>query len=106
MALLNNIPTYNIKKLNFECSIKRIGFDASDLGIPPGVLPHGRLYDDACDEGVKLINVQGTNTETVWHFVRDDVVRGEVMGWHYAPTPETVRKHPKLDGWTLLIAND
>jgi hypothetical protein len=31
---------------------------------------------------------------------------GEVQGWRYAPTAQTLSQTPNLSGWTMVVYND
>lgn len=81
--------------------------EASELGFRPGVIPGGRLYDDACDAGITLTS-HLTNAVTHWfHAESEDVVSdGETHVWRFKPAFETIAKHPHLAGWELHILND
>ena len=77
--------------------------EASDLGRDFRL---ERLYDDACDVGMALINPR-TGNVTRWALkeeIRDQ--EHELLGWMLAPTPETVRKQPELKDYQLNIVND
>ena len=77
--------------------------EASDLGRGFRL---ERLYDDACDVGMALINPR-TGNVTRWSLkeeVRDQ--EHELLGWMMVPTPETVRKQPELASYQLNIVND
>jgi hypothetical protein len=77
--------------------------EASDIGLRG----FDRLYDDACDVGLELVNPRSGNV-TRWYVVDTVVDRreNEVLGWMLKATPETVRKQPELKDYQLNIAND
>lgn len=102
MALLNPC-VMDGKKFHWSHMSKVGSAEASDLGYRAGQVPMGQLYDDACDLGITLSNVHTTH----WYFV-DAMYSGDdhVEGWIYAPCPETIQKHPHLNGWKLHILND
>jgi hypothetical protein len=66
-----------------------------------------RLYDDACDVGLALRNPR-TGNVTRWHMLDEirDPRENELLGWMLAPTHETLRKQPELQGYQLNIVND
>lgn len=66
-----------------------------------------RLYDDACDVGLALRNPR-TGNVTRWALLTEvrDPWGDELLGWMLAPTPETIRKQPELQGYQLNIIND
>lgn len=77
--------------------------EASDLGLRQ----LERLYDDACDVGIALINPRSGNV-TRWALKEEvrDPRENELLGWMLIPTPETVRKQPELKGYQFNIIND
>lgn len=78
--------------------------EASDLGFRAGRLPFSRLYDDACDMGIAIA---GKHSTAVFFLVGEDKDReGEIAGWLFEPTPETLRACPGLAGWHVTIIND
>jgi hypothetical protein len=94
----------------FTCSKERKSFsaEASDLGFRAGQEPFGRLYDDACDVGITLDNLE-TGNRTHWYLPQDQPEvdgEGDIKCWVFKPTSETLRAHPKLAGWTVTVFND
>lgn len=80
--------------------------EASSLGFRAGQVPGGQLYDDACDEGITLISHR-SGDKTHWYRTQEGlVVAGELQGWIYKPTTETLRKQPQLKDWEVHILND
>lgn len=70
----------------------------------------GRVYDDACDEGITLVS-ERTGQHIV--FVVDDIDyygpehEREIGGWRLKPAPEGVRGNRKhLADLRMLIIND
>ena len=79
--------------------------DVSSLTRGPSENVFHRLYEDACDQGITLISDKTANEAT--YFVDSiDEVDGEIQGWNLLPTPETVRKLPRLKNTRVLIGND
>lgn len=63
------VPEYDASK--FSWTGTKGTTCASDLGLRAGKLPHSQCYNDACDEGLRLINHQrGTSKE--YYFVKYD----------------------------------
>lgn len=64
-----------------------------------------RLYNDACDVGLILVSNR-TKEEATW--VAVDVSRDDedIHHWILHPTSEAIRKHPRLEGYTMIIFND
>jgi hypothetical protein len=72
-----------------------------------GVRNFQPLYDDACDVGFALRNPRSGNV-TRWALLEE--IRcpreGEVLGWMFAPTPESIHRQPELKGYQLNLIND
>lgn len=66
-----------------------------------------QIYPDACDAGV-ILTSHKTGLESSWYIHEIDYDYGgeDIMGWRLLPTPESLRKYPRLKGWTMLIIND
>jgi hypothetical protein len=103
--LLNPFPL-DASKFTVKWAAQQMFADASDLGIRPGIVPAGQLYDDACDEGITLSNPR-SRVMTHWYRSTDMLERGgDIGGWTFKPCPETLRTHPHLSGWEVHINND
>lgn len=79
--------------------------DASSLGLAPGALPFGRLYDDSADVGCALRN---PTTDFVGRFFLVEEVlsdAGDVVAWEFAATSETINRHRGAARCTLTIYN-
>jgi hypothetical protein len=79
----------------------RLVAEISDLGIQG----FDRLYTDAQDRGVELVNHK-TGTRTRWAVGRTMQRDGEVLGWCLFPTPETVRQSPAVEHYCMTLIND
>lgn len=97
-------PTFRSKDFGCSITLQSMSQEASMLGIKPGVLPYGRLYDDAADLGLRIRT--DTGEETIWIFMHVDTCGGELQGWRFSPTADTIAKNPVLEGFDLLIIND
>lgn len=96
-------PTINSAYFTHHAEAKLLTAEHSDLGSPP---LRNRLYDDACDEGITLVNLQ-RSTFTSWYLDREERdAEGDITHWVFLPTEETLRKHPTTHGYTLKIFND
>lgn len=103
MAQLNPIP-FSSQNVDHSEQQRRLQVEASTLGLRPGH-QFDRLHDDACDVGIVLQNPR-TGNLTRWAHKEDIDWAGEVGGWVFVPCPETLRKQPELEGYTLTIFND
>jgi hypothetical protein len=84
--------------------------ELSSLGVNPRVNAFHKLYNDACDEGITLISAT-TGVEVDYYVNEIDWMNEfnegrEIAGWNLLPTPETIRKHPRLKNTRVLIIND
>lgn len=71
--------------------------EISDLGRN---FEFGRVYDDACDEGLTIVSAK-TGLGTVWAIDGHDEREGDIMGWHL----KCVTPGP-MKGKKVLIIND
>jgi hypothetical protein len=89
--------------ISHDASKKLLIAEISDLGL------HGfdRLYDDACDVGFALRNPR-TGNVTRWALATEvrDPRENELLGWMCVPCSESIRKNPKLAGYSFNIIND
>ncbi len=88
--------TVNVKDKVMTCEM-------SDLSTP-----FQPLYNDACDEGIKL---ESSKTGNVSYWYVDEVVYSkdedhELQYYILKPINESLRKHPRLKSWKLLVFND
>lgn len=88
--------TVNAKDKVMTCEL-------SDLSTP-----FQQLYDDACDEGIKLESPKSGNV-SYWYV--DEAVHTqdedhELMYYILKPVMESIRKFPNLKGWKLMVFND
>lgn len=104
MLITNPAPVYRTQSFDAFVETKTVSQEASTLGLKPGVLPYGRLYNDAADAGIKLVSETGVTS--TWYLQEEQMSNGDVAGWIFKPTPETIRNEPKIDGWKVLIVND
>lgn len=89
--------------ISYDGRTKQFVTEASNLSR--GNFLH-RLYPDACDEGVTLYN-PATNVSVDFYMYQSETSsEGELLSWYLLPTPESLRKVPKLNGVSILIFND
>lgn len=90
------------KYLTHIASKKALVGDISDF---PG-LKASRMYDDACDEGIAIINSK-TGNVTRWTAPLTGTFRdNELLFWEFTPAPESVRRNPVIAGYRLFLYND
>jgi hypothetical protein len=97
------VPSYSSESLSHSAAKGLLIGEASDLGYRGT----GQLYDDACDVGLALVNPR-TGNVTRWG-LKEEVRcprEGELLGWMFVPTPETVRKQPELRDYQFNLVND
>ena len=94
MAILHP-PQTSTRQLHYERADGRfIGEISSTHGF-------GRVYDDACDEGITLVNPE-TGREAVFVVDRTEARDGEIVAWHLVLVPG----QRVLQGITLTLFND
>lgn len=98
MQVSTSVFTYNKQHRSFVT-------EASNFSRAGQEIFH-RIYPDACDEGITLIShVTGLHADFYVHETGTDD-EGDVTHWTLHPTPETVRKTPRLRGVYVRIFND
>lgn len=96
------ITRYCSGHVNHNAKEEKLLVDASELNLRR----FDRLYDDACDVGLALVNPR-TGNVTRWSLLEEKSDgEGEVLWWVLVATPESIRKQPELKGYKLLIYND
>lgn len=66
----------------------------------------GPLYNDACDQGFVLVShLTGVEHEFVLFKEHRDG-DGETRFWEFRPTPASIRRQPKIEGYTVIVDND
>ena len=78
---------------NFQWSGQTGFAEASSLGLKPGEVLHNLAYNDACDEGLTLINLK-RNPITTMDFL---YIKYENQAWHYRSLDNRLR---------LIVWND
>jgi hypothetical protein len=65
-----------------------------------------QIYDDACDVGFA---VKSETTGNVVTYVMSEVLKngeGEIEGWKYTPSYESIRKYPACADTKAIVFND
>jgi hypothetical protein len=98
---------FSTKQFHADPKTQTMDAEISDLG---GQSIHTRLYNDACDAGF-LLQSHVTGKTSAWVQVAqsggyDEDSDGEVTSWTFRPTYETLREHPQLANWKILVWND
>jgi hypothetical protein len=106
--MLLNPTAFSTKEFSFKNKLFTAEISTLSQGGKREVF--GRVYDDACDEGITLVS-EKTGERIV--FVVDDIdyngpiSEREVGGWRLKPAPEGVRGNRKhLADLRMLIIND
>lgn len=66
----------------------------------------GRVYDDACDEGLKIRSERSGVMATFVVARTECDSEGDLRYWLLLPSTETLRRQPQLRGWTVVVYND
>lgn len=99
-SFLNGI---NVKKFMHDSKSKTFVAEASDLN---GTAGEHRIYDDACDVGITLVNLETLGRATFYFHEEVHDGDGDLIFTEYLPISEHVRKNPRLEGYTVRIYND
>jgi len=92
----------SIKQFSYDAQKRELVAECSDLG-------HGafhRVYPDACDEGVTMVNPDNGNEVTFYVAHTECDAEGDLLYYSLVPTPESVRKVPTCKGLRMTIFND
>lgn len=79
--------------------------DLSSLCRDPRESIFHQLYNDSCDAGITLISDK-TGKEADFVVNEVDMHGGEIQVWKLLPTPETIRRLPRLKHTRVIIIND
>ena len=93
-------PCVDLKHFNYNLLTRCFVVDASQL---QGQRFIDRLYKDATDQGLVLVNPK-TGQGVPFVLTRTDG-EVEIMGWHFEVVSETVLKYPSLSSLRILIVN-
>lgn len=64
-----------------------------------------QIYPDACDAGFTMVSAR-TGREVDFVMCSTDRSGGEVQGWRFEPTRDSIRRDPACAGLSVLIIND
>lgn len=103
--LLPNIPTYNRACFTWSPRNRVLSTEASDLGVPAGQRVGGALYDDAADEGFRIVRRDGSEL-IVASTCNDRIDDGELVYWEFAPIDAEIQARPELAGLLIHVYND
>jgi len=67
--------------------------------------PFGRIYSDAIDVGFEVRHVSSMKIST-WYLSEENTSEGDITHWVFYPTPESLARYPKLEGYKITIFND
>ena len=96
-----NVPMVSTNKFHYHSGEKLFTQEISSLGN----FSFGQIYPDACDEGFILVSHK-TGAKITLYVSKCDMDGIEILGWHLKPTPESVKKNPRISGIRMLIIND
>jgi hypothetical protein len=65
-----------------------------------------RVYDDACDEGFKIVSKVTAHAVVYVVDGHDTNADNEIQGWRLVPTQDSVRRVPACKGTHVLVIND
>lgn len=96
-------------QLDYDIEKKQFSAEMSTLDMGGTTPVWCQAYNDACDEGIKVVSAH--TGKSVMYVVEkvDYIGEGsdrEIAGWHLIPTAESIRQVPMCKGSTLFIIND
>ena len=83
---------------------KKMVAEASMLGCVTGNM-YSQIYDEACDVGFKILSPK-TGNAPIFYLVETKKVNGEIVSWEFAPSNDSIKKFPQLQGYCVSILND
>jgi len=93
------------KELNYDKATRTFSAEISMLDQGGRINVWQQAYQDACDEGIKVVS-HNTGKEVMYVVNRKDESDGEIHGWHLIPTADSIRRVPECKGTKLFIMND
>lgn len=104
MAIIKRIP-FSSNRFHTNHDLHTIVAEAAELeaGVS-GFM--GPLYDDAADIGLCILSEK---TGKIARWCLSEVKKdcdGDVYSWEFIATPETLRWHPHLEHWKVIVFND
>jgi hypothetical protein len=104
--MTNNICSkiFPATAFTFDSKEKTASAFISDLGFRAEMSVFGRLYNDAYDVGLGVIN-HNTNKTTYWYLSGTNTTDGGTW-FDLRPTGETIREFPQMKGWKMELFND
>lgn len=95
--------TYDWKDFSYEAANRTFTAEASALA-GGSRSPFGRVYPDACDEGLVIRGRGAEIAYAVTEVKRDN--DNDLMYWKLTPTPESLRRVPAARGTSVVVLND
>lgn len=96
---------YSSALFSYSSTKRKLVCEISDLARV-GCSCFGRIYPDACDEGIIVVSEETGQEMT---FALDHIEHdreNEIVEWVLLITPESLRKFPALVGLKVVILND
>lgn len=95
----------NVNDFWFDRETGTFTAEASDLARIGSEIFH-RLYDDACDIGITIVNDKTGRWADFFLYAIDKDQEGDIACWKLAPTYETKRRIPGATNLKVVIFND
>jgi len=105
--------TFSSKDFDYSAENKMFSQEMSMLDKGGKRQVFSQVYDDACDEGFKMISK--ATGKAVYYVVDSEDRDGEnedrdgeneILGWRLVPTRDSIRRVPECKGTHVLIIND
>jgi hypothetical protein len=99
-----NIIEYTLDRFTWEPAERLFVAESSDFGaLRDGGMRLSRIYNDACDEGFRLV---GQRDRVTYCLAHQEVRDGDLLWVDFQPTPESERRVPACVGTRVRIFND
>ncbi len=103
MSIRTNLRQFSVDKFLWNAESRMFSAELSDLGRDT---PFHLIYHDACDVGFVVRNDK-TGQHVVFCVERQERDSdGDLVAYHLCPSPESIRKYPKLQNVKMILFND
>lgn len=107
MAIIKRVP-FSSKLFQTSQDLHIISAEVAELtrGNSASGIWMGPLYDDAADVGICIFSER---TKAIARWCLSEVKKdgeGDVLSWEFVAAPETLRWHPYLERWKVIVYND
>lgn len=99
------IPRHSSKKFSYDSDTNSFTAWASELDVGMTKPMFGRIFPDACDEGLYIVSAITGDEAGFAVYRASRNIDDDITSWLLTPTDETKRKFPLLKNATVTIFN-